>query len=367
MDTDEIIQDGKGNELQEYGNGGLALSSDKTMQQVRTDYTTAVSVQKPRALAVVEKDFLIEARLMGEEAYYGWGAGKDRIEGPSQALAYAIARIWGNCAINQLPLEESPDAWVFGSVFIDLETGFTLTRKFRQSKRWTVYGKLDEERKSDIRFQIGQTKGDRNVILKAIPKWLVNKGMEEAKAGVRKKLEKYINKHGLSAAIDYAVKQLKKAGVGDEQICSKFSVAKVDGLDVDQLVIMSGDIKAIQTGQEMPDALYPSEEADDIADQLKNPKQEADPQPADTTPKPPPTDPSVESEAAEVGRWIEELQSIDKPGDLENAKKNRPEGWSDASWKKYLDKIEMRMAEVRGKKKPKDLFDAKASATELGK
>ena len=236
-----------------------------TQQRVQTQYVTAMSVQLPRSLDVVRKQFLEEARLMGEGGYYGWGVGKDRIEGPSQAMAYAAARCWGNCAVDQLPLEESRDAWIFTSVFVDCETGFTLTRKFRQSKRWTVYGKLDPDRKDDIRFQIGQTKGDRNVILKALPKWLIDQGMDEAKAGAREKLEQYIKKHGLPAAIDYALKELAKLGIDETRVCFKFSVAKTSALSLDNLVIIAGDIKALQQGQEYPEAIYPDPASDDQA------------------------------------------------------------------------------------------------------
>lgn len=265
------------------GTALAAIPGGGVTQRIQTGYATAMSVQLPRTLNVVQKRILDEARLMGEAAYYGWAAGKDRIEGPSQALAYAAARCWGNCAVDQQPIEETGDAWVFTSVFVDCETGFTLTRKFRQSKKWTVHGKLDAERKDDVRFQIGQTKGDRNVILKALPKWLIDKAMEAAKAGVREKLETYIAKHGMAAAIDYALKELAKSGVDESRVCTKFSVAKKSALTVYNLVIIAGDIQAIQHGQEYPDALYPADEAGDIASQLTGTKSKAEQKQSPTT------------------------------------------------------------------------------------
>jgi hypothetical protein len=289
----------------------LVVANGGTMQQVKTGYTTAIAVQQPRALPMVQRRINEEARMMGDAAYYGWAAGKDRIEGPSQALAYACARCWGNCAVDQGGLEETPDAWVFNSTFVDLETGFTLTRKFRQSKRWTVHGKLDAERKDDVRFQIGQTKGDRNVILKALPKWLIDDAMEQAKAGVRKKLQGYIDKHGLPAAIDYACKELAKVGITDQQVCEKFSVAKKAGLTIDNLVVISGDIKAIQSGQEYPDALYPSTDAAEITDRLKNKNAPADE-------PPPPADDS--SDPAIVQEYLDKLAAAtteEEVGNLE--------------------------------------------------
>jgi hypothetical protein len=234
-----------------------AMASGGTMLQTRGTYNTAVSVLKPRSLADVQRRLLEEAALMGDQGFYGWGAGKDAIEGPGEALAYAAARCWGNNAIEYAPVVETADAYYYTAYFIDLETGFTCGRPFRQSKKWTVYGKLDEERKADVRFQIGATKAARNVILKVLPSWLIDKAMEECKAGVRKDLERLIEQHGLAKAQDLALKSLAKHGVKEEEVLAKFSVAARSALDVDRLVIIKGDLAALQRGDARAVELYP--------------------------------------------------------------------------------------------------------------
>jgi hypothetical protein len=251
-DDDEV-----GGELIQEPNRALAAAPGQTMLQMRTSYSTAMSVPKPRELNQAAKRLLQEARLAGESFYYGWGSGKDRVEGPSVGLAMAAARCWGNCAVEMQPMQETGDAWVFTAAFVDLETGFTVNRQFRQSKRWTVYGKLDAERKDDMRFQIGQSKATRNVILNALPEWLIEQAMDEAKAGVRSKIEKYINDNGYAAAVDMIVKTLAKLGVKEDAIVDKCGVAAVTALNVDQLVILRGDIAALQAGQERAAALFP--------------------------------------------------------------------------------------------------------------
>jgi hypothetical protein len=293
---------------------------------------------------------------MGEAAYYGWAAGKDRIEGPSQALAYAAARCWGNCAVDQQPIEETPDAWVFTSVFVDCETGFTLTRKFRQSKKWTVHGKLDAERKDDVRFQIGQTKGDRNVILKALPKWLIDKAMEEAKAGVRLKLENYIANHGMSAAIDYAVKELAKSGVDETRVCAKFSVAKKSALSLDNLVIIAGDIKAIQQGQEYPEELYPIDEAADIAGQLTGGKKkqataskDAEQEKTVAAPLTEPTDPPEVDCAFLFAEFCESLQQAESVDAVRKLQTEYAKSWNVEYTANAQAKAEMRIADLSPK------------------
>ncbi len=254
------MQQRNGTDLMEREEGSVAgdvLSRGGALMQVRTQYATAVAVQKPRKLAEVERRFMDEAALAGEEFYYGWRAGKDTIEGPSVKLAMSVARCWGNCAIDAMPVQELPDSWIFTAAFIDLETGFTLTRQFRQSKKWTVFGKLDDERKDDVRFQIGQSKAARNCILNALPSFLVSKGMAKAREGVRVKIEAFVKEKGIAAAVDMVLRALAKQGAKEPIVLAKLGIADRKAIDVEALVILRGDLSALENGQERVETLYP--------------------------------------------------------------------------------------------------------------
>src|SRR5262245_33250221 len=212
----------------EYGGGGYAeqaFLAGLPVQQVRSQFATAVAVQKPRQWNDAVRRLKEEARHAGEDFYYGWAAGKDSVEGPSVKLALAAARCWGNCAVEALPVQDLDDAWIFTAAFIDLETGFTLTRQFRQSKRWQIRGRMDDERKEDIRFQIGQSKAVRNVLLNGLPASLIDQALGEAKAGVRQKIEEYVGKNGLPKAVDLLLKALAKQGVPEKRVLDKAGVA----------------------------------------------------------------------------------------------------------------------------------------------
>jgi len=234
-----------------------SLANGSAMQQVKTSYTTAVAVQKPRILAEVEQRLLQEADQAGEDFYYGWGAGKDRVEGPSVGLALAAARCYGNCAVEMAPVQDTFDAWIFTASFIDLETGFTLSRQLRQSKRWIVYGKHDEARKEDIRFQIGQSKAIRNVVTNSVPEWLINKAMDRAKGGVRDMIQRTVDQHGIEAVIERAVEKLSALGIDEARVLAKFGRPTTRGLTVEDLVLIRGDLSAIGAGQDTVDNLYP--------------------------------------------------------------------------------------------------------------
>lgn len=237
-----------------------AVATQQTMMQTRSSYSTAMQVQRPRKPEAVKRALLAEARLAGESFYYGWGAAGNKVEGPSQELAHAAARCWGNCAVEPSPIQETDKSWIIPAAFIDLETGFTLVRQFRQSKKWTVHGKFDAERKDDVRFQIGQSKAARNVILKALPKWLTDAAMEEAKAGVREGIEGLVAKYGLPKAVDVALAALAKEGVSNERVLAKFDLPDKRGITVEHLVTLKGDLHAIQNGQDWADSLFPGGE-----------------------------------------------------------------------------------------------------------
>jgi hypothetical protein len=255
---------GNGREVADYGGPGYAeqaFLSGQPVQQVRTSYATAVAVQKPRLMNDVARRIKDEARHAGEDFYYGWGVGKDSIEGPSVKLALALARCWGNCAVEALPVQDTPDAWIFPAAFVDLETGFTLTRLFRQSKQWTVHGRMDGERKDDVRFQIGQSKAVRNVLLNALPASLIDAALREAKAGVRAKIEEFIKANGLPKAVDILLKALAKYGVKEKAVLGKMDVADKKALSLEHLVTLRGDLTALEGGQERAELLFPEPDA----------------------------------------------------------------------------------------------------------
>jgi len=246
-----------------FNTAGEMIGAGKTIQSIQTQYATAVAVQKPRDLAVVADRCVKEARLAGESCFYGWGVGKDRIEGPSINCAMIAVRNFGNCVLEMRPPVETATAYVFEAAFVDLETGFTYSRQFRQSKRWTVHGKMDNERKDDVRFQIGQSKAARNCALKALPQWLLDKMMETAKSGVKEKIEAKIKKGGIEAARKGAADSLGKFGVSVERIELKYG--KYATWDVDTLVMLVADVRALADGVESADVLFPEHVDEDPA------------------------------------------------------------------------------------------------------
>lgn len=224
--------------------------------KITTPYSTAISVPKPRELSDVERRVLRAAILLGDDAFYGWGSGKNRIEGGSIHLAMAMINAYGNAAIVAETVQETAEAFIFNHTFIDLEQGVSIPRQWRESKRSIVEGRMDEERKMQIRFGRGQSKNIRNTIFNAMPKYLINKAIIEAKKGIRNKIEKFISEKTLSAAQLYITSQLKRVGVTEDQILKKMDRIKIEGLTIDDIVMLSADQKSIESGNESASSLF---------------------------------------------------------------------------------------------------------------
>jgi hypothetical protein len=241
--------------------------------QAHTPYVAAMQVLKPRDMEAIEKNILRQAALMGEKAAYGWGAGKGRVEGISIRMAMIMFNAFGNMTVVAEPVQETSEAWIFTHDLVDLQTGASAPRQWREGKRSRVDGNLDPDRKDAIRFNRGQSKNIRNVIVNRMPYWLTQKVIEEAKHGARDRLQKYIDKNGLAAAQTYAIEQLKRYGVTEAQVLEKMGKAEVKGLDLDDLVMLKSDLVAIEGGEEYASTLFPSQVSEakivDLKDKLK--------------------------------------------------------------------------------------------------
>ncbi len=230
------------------------------LMRTQSAYSTAIQVIKPRNLNSVIQRCLEEAAIAGDEFYYAWKQGGEIIEGTTVGAALAIARNWGNCAVD-CKVEETPNAYIFHGAFIDLETGFNLVRPFRQNKQSPKNKKGEDiykgERGKDIVFQIGASKGIRNAVLNGVPKWLTSKVMVKAKENVAKKIQDM----GVEKARALIVKKASALGIVTDRLESVYG--RQPSWDVEKLVMLSGAIRSIEDGYESAEVLFPIDEPDE--------------------------------------------------------------------------------------------------------
>lgn len=171
---------------------GGSMGHGQALMRVGGAYQTAVMVQVKRDIGSPENPggsvlqrSVTEATLLGERFFYGWevndraSGGKKAIEGISVDGAYMLLRNWTNavCDVDLVSVDE--DSYTFKATFVDLESGATCSRLYRQH-RSDPPGKYDKQRWDDMAFSNGQSRAIRNVICAALPQWLQDRCMDIA-------------------------------------------------------------------------------------------------------------------------------------------------------------------------------------------
>jgi len=235
----------------------MVQEGGQVLQQTKTAYVTAVKVQEPRSIARVTKNVLEEAKLAGSSFYYRWEVEnkktkrKSIVQGPSIDLTMCIARNYGNCALD-IEVQETLTHYLFKGSFIDLESGFTVPRLFRQRKKQNIGGGYGDERAEDIVFQIGQSKAQRNAIDKAAPGWLIDQAIEEARQSEINK----ITPENLHLARGKVLNYFAAHGITQERIEAKLE-RKADEWTAENIADLRASATALKEGRIDPDELFP--------------------------------------------------------------------------------------------------------------
>jgi hypothetical protein len=206
-------------EMEPAGAPGDLVSQGATLVQSKTEYHTAVQVQKPRELSKIRSMVLQEAEYAAGDFYYSWEVkdknsptGKKLVEGISIGGTMSLLREWGNCVLD-IKVEDLGTHLVFTPAFVDLERGTTITRayKFRPT---SAPGRFDSQRWADMQFQLAQSKAIRNVVKAAMPSWLVNEIVRRAKIAEIKQ----IDDSGVEESKTKAIEFYSKIGVSLERL-----------------------------------------------------------------------------------------------------------------------------------------------------
>jgi hypothetical protein len=284
--------------------GKLATVRPMNAIRAQTTYLTAAIVPVPRQLKVLLAKATEEAELAGEDFEYYWtvkakqanGTYKDEpIEGISIDGAMIMMRHYGNCACPVDIVVDAPEHWVLRATFIDLETGTTVERLFRQRKNQRL-GKMDQDRALDIQFQIGQSKAQRNAIDKAMPIWLKTACVAAARKSAEAK-----------------IKNLPKAC---EEVLEKFGKASKGRATQDMLEWKSGKVMPLWNARDIVrlNALYKAlVERQTSMDVEFPPQAPAEPEAPAPTPTPAASAPEQAKPAAPPPPAPEETFATDGP------------------------------------------------------
>lgn len=193
------------------------------------------------------------ASMAGEDYRYQFpvkqkNGQKKIVEGGTIKMANDLVREYGNCMVDVRVVEQG-DSHVFYARFIDYETGFCMTRPFRQRKSQKTMGD-DPERAQDIIFQIGASKAIRNVVLNALGTF-ADFTYEEAKNSLIAKVGQ-----NLMAWRTKIVEGCKERGYDLTRIERIVTKPVTEWLAVDIARVVA-ELKSVSDGMATFDELYP--------------------------------------------------------------------------------------------------------------
>jgi hypothetical protein len=153
---------------------------------------TAQRVAVKRDIADVIRRVTVIGKSRGRDMYYSIPF-KDRktgqttyVEGISIGGAMVVATEYGNIKVGARISEVTPTHWMIEAQVNDLERGTTIQRPFLQRRNQNT-GMRDQDRATDMVFQIGVSKAMRNAVNASL-KWLCDELVDAAKSGLQERI-----------------------------------------------------------------------------------------------------------------------------------------------------------------------------------
>lgn len=194
-------------------------------------------------------------RKVKDEKTGRWLERKEFVRGPSIRCTTAVARAYGNCSIDCSEAKETPAAYVFDAAFLDVETGFRLTRPFRQRKDQNIGGMGgDTGRVEDVLFQVGASKATRNVIRNALPD-LCEYAIEQARSSMAARIEE--NREEIERRV---MVRLEEHRIPLDRV-EKFYGAKLNKMNARVIAQIIGMLRAVADGMLAAGEVCPAGEA----------------------------------------------------------------------------------------------------------
>jgi hypothetical protein len=229
--------------------------------------------------------------MAGSTFYYRWevksNEGPKEVIGGSIDMAASIFRAYGNCAM-EINCNETPSHYFFTAVFIDLESGMSWPRMFRQRKSQSVSKRMEADRQEDIVFQIGQSKAMRNAVLSVMPRWVVDRAIQKAREA---EIQRLSGRENIAIARAEVLKYFGRFGVSAERIEAKIG-KKMEDTEPADLADLRSVATAIKDGLTTVSEAFPpvEDKPEPAATGAQDPPPPmAPPAPAPPAPSPGPT------------------------------------------------------------------------------
>lgn len=243
--------------LSPTGGNVIALGEGSGLPAKQTAFSdqivTAQAVAVKRDLVAFLNRMKVLAQMAGEEYRYSFpvkskDGSKKVIEGGSIKLANDLVREYGNCLVDVRVIDKGNE-WEIYARFVDYETGFAMTRPYRQRKSQKTMGN-DAERQLDIAYQIGVSKAIRNVVLNALSTFQ-DMVYDAAKTSLVEKIGKQLPQW------KERIKQRCDENRYDLSRIERMVTKLIDDWTATDIARVVAELKSVQDGMATFDDLYP--------------------------------------------------------------------------------------------------------------
>jgi len=134
----------------------------------------AIQVQEKRNRSAILAELRDHAAMLGDRGYYRWEVKNNKkgttdiVEGVTIKGANALVRAYRNCHVSCPIIVDLGTHWRFHAVFVDYENGIEMERSFMQRKSSGGTMGDNADRRTDISYQVGISKAERNVVLNVL-------------------------------------------------------------------------------------------------------------------------------------------------------------------------------------------------------
>lgn len=298
------------------GHGIEIIKNDPAMAELvtRAEYDVQISTARkyPRSI----KQFLNDARQLitlneqiADDCIYALSRGGKTIEGPSVRFAEIILHAWGHCRAGARIVNEDSKFITAQGICHDLQSNTCVS--FEVRRRITdKNGKKFSDDMVAVTANAACSIALRNAIFKVIPKALYEPLYYDARKIVAGDQTTLANKRAS------AMVTLQKVGATPEMIFKKLSIAGIEDVTIDHLVLLRGIYTSIKDGEITVEAAFAEEkpaatiEPATKIEALKAELAANKPAPA-PLPDAPATIPAAPNVMPQAGMFIENKPSLD--------------------------------------------------------
>jgi len=260
----------------------MATADAGTLQFFGT-VVTAQKVMVERDHSKIMRQIKEAAGVAGMRYVYAWNTrNKDgtqtRVSGLTIKGANELSRIFGNCAVEAMPVETERNGekyLTFFARFTDFESGYSMVRSYQQRlSQADSFGKMGKDRAMDIVYQIGQSKAIRNVIVNSLDFYA-----EEMKQLAEKNVVQWV-KDNRDKAIGYIQKSQESMQIKTSRL-EKYLARSVKDWTESHIASLLMAIRSIEDGFATVNDIFPMEEVgeNDFARNVKDVAEEKKPEP----------------------------------------------------------------------------------------